>query len=205
MHTSMKKCAGYPASWLVLSLTLLGLANLEAISPSFASAADYPRKTIVLICPWAPGGGTDRVSRFWADALSRELGQPVIVVNKTGGGGAVGHTAGAYAKPDGYTLAMITFELCTMHRMGITDLTYQDFTCVMQVNGDAAAVLVRNDAPWQELGEFFDEARSKPGQLKMSGTATGGAWDLARAGLQLAADVPVNRSSGCRPKVPLPR
>jgi tripartite-type tricarboxylate transporter receptor subunit TctC len=156
------------------------------------SEIPYPRKTIALICPWSPGGGTDRVSRFWADALSRELGQPVIVVNKTGGSGAVGHTAGAYARPDGYTLAMITFELCTMHRMGITDLTYEDFRCVIQVNGDAAAILVRNDAPWENLSELLDQAAAEPGQLKMSGTATGGAWDLARAGLQLAADVPVD-------------
>jgi tripartite-type tricarboxylate transporter receptor subunit TctC len=178
------------------SLRALLIAWLAALATLGVAAGDraersYPRKTIVLICPWSPGGGTDRVARYWADALSRELGQPVIVVNKTGGSGAVGHTAGAYARPDGYTLAMITFELSTMHRMGITDLTYQDFTCVIQVNADAAAILVRNDAPWQHLGQFLEQAAGNPGHLKMSGTATGGAWDLARAGLQLAAGVPV--------------
>jgi tripartite-type tricarboxylate transporter receptor subunit TctC len=86
---------------------------------------------------------------------------------------------------------MITLELNTMHRMGICDLTHEDFTCVMQVNGDAAAVLVRSDAPWKTLEEFLAYARDNPGQVKMSGTATGGAWDLARIGLQLTADVPV--------------
>jgi tripartite-type tricarboxylate transporter receptor subunit TctC len=155
------------------------------------STAGYPSKTLTLVCPWAPGGGTDRVARFWADALSRELGQPVVVVNKTGGSGAVGHTAGAYARPDGYTLTIITFELSTMHRMGICDLTYEDYACVLQINGDAAAILVRQDAPWKTLRELLDDAKENPGKVKMSGTATGGAWDLARIGLQLAADVPV--------------
>jgi tripartite-type tricarboxylate transporter receptor subunit TctC len=131
------------------------------------------------------------VSRFWADALQRELGQPVVVVNKTGGSGAVGHGTGAMARPDGYTLTMITFELSTMHRMNICDLTYEDFTCVMQVNADPAAIIVREDAPWKTLPEFLEHARENPGQVKMSGTATGGAWDLARAGLQVAAGIPV--------------
>jgi tripartite-type tricarboxylate transporter receptor subunit TctC len=143
-----------------------------------------------LICPWAVGGGTDRVSRFWADALQKELGKPVTVVNRTGGSGAVGHSAGAHARPDGYTLTTITFELCTMHRMGIPAApTYDDYQCLLQINADPAAIIVRNDAPWQTLDELLTAIRDAPGKLKMSGTATGGAWDLARAGLLQAADI----------------
>jgi tripartite-type tricarboxylate transporter receptor subunit TctC len=126
-----------------------------------------------------------------ADQLQREFGQPVVVVNKTGGSGAVGHSAGALAKADGYTLTMVTFELSTMHWMGISALTWQNFQPVVQLNGDAAAILVRADAPWATLGELLEHARKNPGKIKMSGTATGGAWDLARAGLWLAAKVPV--------------
>ncbi|MFO7882178.1 MAG: tripartite tricarboxylate transporter substrate-binding protein [Kosmotogaceae bacterium] len=69
-----------------------------------AFALDYPRKTVSVVCPWGAGGGTDRLARFLADELSKELGEPFVVVNKTGGGGAVGHGAGAYANPDGYTI-----------------------------------------------------------------------------------------------------
>jgi tripartite-type tricarboxylate transporter receptor subunit TctC len=172
-----------------IALILLAVSTLCGCGQTVKKP--YPAKTLTLICPWAAGGGTDRVSRFWADALQRELGQPVVVVNKTGGSGAVGHLAGANAKPDGYTLTMITFELSTMHRMGICPLTFEDFACVMQVNADPAAIIVHHDAPWKTLKEFLDHARDNPGQVKMSGTATGGAWDLARAGLQVAADIPV--------------
>ena len=142
---------------------------------------------MTIICPWAAGGGTDRVSRFWADALQKKLDRPVVVVNRTGGSGAVGHTAGARAKADGNTVTMITFELSTMHRMGICELTYEDFSPLVQVNADAAAIIVRSDARWESLRELLDEVKKAPGTIKMSGTATGGAWDLARAGL-LQAD-----------------
>ncbi|MCB1122778.1 MAG: tripartite tricarboxylate transporter substrate binding protein, partial [Verrucomicrobiae bacterium] len=109
----------------------------------------------------------------------------------TGGSGAVGHSAGALAKPDGHTLTMITFELSTMHWMGITDLTWENYEPVLQLNADAAAIIVKADSPWKNISDFIADVRSKPGHYTMSGTATGGAWDLARAGFQLAADLPV--------------
>jgi tripartite-type tricarboxylate transporter receptor subunit TctC len=173
---------------------LLWTAIAALAQPSLAqqSASDYPSRMIVVICPWAPGGGTDRVARFLADQLQRELGKPVVVQNQTGGSGATGHTAGAQAKPDGYTLTLGTFELSTMRAMGVAGLTYRDFQPLLQVNADPAAIIVRQDAPWQSLTELFAEVRAKPGTLKMSGTAAGGAWDLARAGLLLAADLPTD-------------
>lgn len=174
--------------WLPLGTVLVGC---NSHSGTTGKSQGYPSKTVNIICPWAPGGGTDRVARFWADALQQEFGQPFVVVNRTGGSGAVGHSAGAYAAPDGYTITLITFELCTMHRMNISDLTYDDFACIMQMNADTAAIIVQNDAPWKTLGEFLDYVRQNPGKVKMSGTARGGAWDLARAGLFKAAGVPI--------------
>lgn len=163
-----------------LLLTLLAVGGCNA-------SAGYPNRTVVLVVPWAAGGGTDRVARKVADLLQRELGQPVVVQNQTGGSGASGHEAGAGAKPDGYTLTMGTFELSTMRLMGISKLTYRDFQPLVQVNGDPAAIIVRQDAPWRSLRELLDDARRRPDQIKMSGTAAGGAWDLARVGL-LQAD-----------------
>jgi tripartite-type tricarboxylate transporter receptor subunit TctC len=131
------------------------------------------------------------VARFWADALQKEIGKPVVVVNRTGGAGAIGHFAGANADPDGQTITMATFELSTMHRMRISRLTFEDYDCLVQVSADPAALFVQHDAPWKSLPAFLEAARSSPGKLKMSGTATGGAWDLARIGLQRAADLPI--------------
>jgi tripartite-type tricarboxylate transporter receptor subunit TctC len=114
----------------------------------------------------------------------------VVVQNQTGGSGASGHEAGSRARPDGYTLTMGTFELSTMRIMGISQLTYRDFQPLAQVNGDAAAILVRPAAPWKSLRELLNDARQRPDQIKMSGTAAGGAWDLARVGLLLADNQP---------------
>ena len=144
--------------------------------------SDYPRRTVTIICPWGVGGGTDRISRYFADALRRELGKPFVVVNKTGGSGVLGHSSGANAKADGYTITTITAELNTMHQMGLTKLTYKNYIPLLQMNADAAAIIVRQDAPWKTLGEFLGHIKQKPGQLKMSGTAAGGTWDLARVG-----------------------
>ncbi|MCA9119052.1 MAG: tripartite tricarboxylate transporter TctB family protein [Planctomycetaceae bacterium] len=181
--------------WVSWTTALLLLGMVDVARPDKlveAGEFEYPERTVTVVCPWSPGGGTDRVSRFWAGALEEKFGQPFVVVNRTGGAGAVGHFSSAYAKPDGHTIGMITFELCTMHRMRISRLTYEDYECLLQVNADPAAIIVRNDAPWQTLGELLAEIRARPGELRMSGTATGGAWDLARAGLLQAADLPIN-------------
>lgn len=180
--------------WSALCLAALLWAGCGPGSPT-AGPADltgYPRRAITLICPWAAGGGTDRLSRFMADQLQQRLGQPVVVVNRTGGSGAAGHLAGATAAPDGYTLTMATFELSTMHAMGISPLTHTNFTPLLQLNADAAALLVRSDADWKTLPELLDHLRKNPGRVSMSGTSTGGAWDLARAGFLLAAGLPVD-------------
>lgn len=114
------------------------LILLLAVVVISAFAVNYPRKPVTIICPWGAGGGTDRLARFLADELSKKLGQPFTVVNRTGGGGAVGHAAGAYAAPDGYTLTLVTLEIATMHWMGLTDLTFEAFDYIAQVNEDPA-------------------------------------------------------------------
>ncbi|MBA61967.1 MAG: hypothetical protein CMJ76_06320 [Planctomycetaceae bacterium] len=147
------------------------------------NAKHYPTKNLQIICPWGAGGGTDRISRFFAEQLKQQLGKNCVVVNRTGGSGAVGHKAGANANADGHTIAMITAELSTMHQLDITDITYQDYRPLLQINGDPAAILIGKNSPYRTLVDFLDAVRESPGKLKMSGTAAGGTWDLARAGL----------------------
>ena len=159
--------------------------NSDAASSQQRS--DYPRRSVQIICPWGVGGGTDRISRYFADALRKELGKPFVVVNKTGGSGVLGHSSGANAKADGYTITTITAELNTMHQMGLTKLTYKNYIPLLQMNADAAAIIVRQDAPWKTLADFLDHIKKQPGQVKMSGTAAGGTWDLARVGMLQAA------------------
>ena len=152
-------------------------------------AAPYPSRPITLVCPWAAGGGTDRVSRQMAMLLEQQLGQPVSVINATGGKGVTGHSRGLRARPDGHTLTMMTFELNTMHWAGLTELTYEDCVPLVSVNEDYAALMVRNDAKWQSVDALKADVAAAPGTLTASGTALGGAWHLALAGWLVAADL----------------
>lgn len=142
----------------------------------------FPNRPITFICPWGAGGGTDRISRQLAFKLEQELGVPVNVVNATGGGGVTGHSRGARARADGYTITMVTVELNMLHWRGLTSISYKDFQPVMMVNEDAAALFVRTDSQWSTLGQLEQSIRSNPGKLKASGTAFGGIWHVALAG-----------------------
>ncbi len=143
---------------------------------------EYPNRPVLLICPWAAGGGTDRVARQLAVGLERELGVPVNVVNATGASGVTGHTRGALARPDGYTITMMTVELNMLHWRGLTPITHANFRPGALVNLDPAALFVRADAPWQTLKELNEHVRRNPGTLRASGTALGGIWHVALAG-----------------------
>jgi tripartite-type tricarboxylate transporter receptor subunit TctC len=171
---------------------LLGSFALAAMTMSALTApasAAFPDRPISLIVPWAAGGGTDSVARMVASRLEQELGQPVAVVNRTCGGGVVGHTAIAQAKPDGYTIGLITIEINMMHWVGLTDLTYKGFTPFALINTDPAAIHVRSDSPYKTLKDLTDAIKANPGKLKASGTSQGGGWHLALAGLLRSLDV----------------
>ncbi len=180
--------------WIGTGLTVFfAVLALASTWPADAAAqAKFPNRPVQLICPWAAGGGTDRVARMVAVLLEKELGQPVTVVNRTGGGGAVGHTAGAMAGPDGHTITIVTVELAMMHWLGLTPVTYKEFTPVTLVNIDAAGVQVAANSEWKTLKQLLDYVKANPGKAKASGTAKGGIWDLARAGMLKTAGIPID-------------
>ncbi len=182
------------AGWIRSSLVaFVCFALVAGLLPSEAAAqAKYPSRPIQLICPWAAGGGTDRIARMVAVLLERELGQPVTVVNRTGGSGAVGHTAGATAAPDGHTITIVTVELTMMHWMALTPVTYREFTPVALLNIDPAGVQVAATSEWKTLKQLLDWVKANPGKAKASGTGKGGSWDIARAGMLKAVGIPID-------------
>ncbi len=161
-----------------LTAITLGLGLLTA-----ALAQNYPTRPITMVVPWGAGGGTDATARIVAALLEKELGQPVNVVNRTGGNGVVGHSAIATAPADGYTLGMITVEISMMHWAGLTQLSPKDFTPVALFNIDPAAVTVRADSPYKNLDDLTKAIKANPGKFKASGTGQGGIWHLALAGM----------------------
>jgi putative tricarboxylic transport membrane protein len=169
----------------VLAALLLVAGLVLASLP--ASAADYPRRPVTMIVPWGAGGGTDAVGRILGALLEKELGQPFNVVNRTGGSGAVGHSAIANSRADGYTIGVVTVELTMMHWQGLTPITYQDVTPIALVNDDPAGVMVAKDSRFNSVKEILAYVKAHPGELKASGTGQGGIWHLALAGM-LKAD-----------------
>lgn len=148
-----------------------------------AAAQNYPSRPVTLIVPWGAGGGTDATARILASLMEKELGQPVNVVNRTGGSGVVGHAAIAAAPPDGYTIGLATVEIGMMHWQGLTELKGDSYTPIGLVNADPAGVQVRADAPYKNVQELLAAVKANPGKFKASGTGQGGIWHLALAGL----------------------
>jgi tripartite-type tricarboxylate transporter receptor subunit TctC len=170
-------------------ITLSALILPLSLSALHAHAA-YPERPIQMIVPWAAGGGTDSIARTIAVALEQELGQPVNVVNRAGGGSVVGHTVLANAAPDGYTIGMMTGEISMMHWQGLTALDYADFTPIAQVNYDYAGVQVSAESPYASLGELIEAIRSQPeGTFKASGVGQGGIWHVAFGGMLVDQEI----------------
>src|SRR6186713_608912 len=129
---------------------------LAALVVSGVAAAAYPERPVTLIVPWGAGGGTDATARIIGTLLEKDLGQPVTVVNRTGGSGVVGHSAIATAAPDGYTIGLITVEIGMMHWQGLTDLSGASYTPIGLVNLDPAGLQVRVDSPYKSVKDLTD-------------------------------------------------
>ncbi|WP_341912389.1 tripartite tricarboxylate transporter substrate binding protein [Ferrovibrio terrae] len=160
-----------------------GLVAGAAMLVAAGAQAAYPDRPITMIVPWGAGGGTDATARIIASLMEKELGQPVNVVNRTGGSGVVGHSAIAQAAPDGYTIGMITVEIAMMHWQGLTELTPSSYTPIGLVNADPAGIHVPADSPYKTVNELLAAIKASPGKFKASGTGQGGIWHLAIAGL----------------------
>ncbi|MCL1999829.1 MAG: tripartite tricarboxylate transporter substrate binding protein [Planctomycetes bacterium] len=154
------------------------MAFFLAAAPIWAGT--YPVRAVSIICPYNPGGGTDRVGRYFADALQKATGIPFNVVNRTGGNGVVGHNALATARPDGYTLGMVSMDIATLKHMGLTELTPDDFELITQGMLMVPGFIVRKDSKFQTFQQLIDEIRARPGELQLVGTTVSGPYDLMR-------------------------
>ncbi|HSH89691.1 MAG TPA: tripartite tricarboxylate transporter substrate binding protein [Ramlibacter sp.] len=165
------------------SLIAAALSAVALAAASFPAAAqNYPSRPITLIVPWGAGGGTDATARIIGTLMEKDLGQPVTVVNRTGGSGVVGHAAIASSPPDGYTIGLATVEIAMMHWQGLTELNPTSYTPLGLVNADPAGIQVRADSPYKTVGDLLAAIKANPGKFKASGTGQGGIWHLAIAG-----------------------
>lgn len=155
---------------IVISVMLATSATVGG-SIGAAEAAAYPSKPITLVVPFPPGGGADTVGRPLASVAQQHLGQPMVVLNKPGGSGAVGAQYVATSKPDGYTVLHALNPLTELPQvdqmLGRTPaFKKEQFIPIGQVTVTPFAVMVTTDSRWKTFQEFVAEARQKPDEFQ---------------------------------------
>lgn len=173
----------------------IGVAVLAAavlVGPAQAQGK-FPSKTISLIVPWSPGGGSDRSMRLLADAATKYFGQSVIVVNKPGAGGANGTRAIASAKPDGYTIGMVGAGVVARQYNNPNANPLSDLVPLAFFGADPAALSARADTGFKTVADFVKAAKAKPGSIKNGNDQPGGSSYVAIAIMEEALGVKTTR------------
>ncbi|WP_409175366.1 tripartite tricarboxylate transporter substrate binding protein [Brevibacillus fortis] len=163
--------------WAAVIMSLLLAAAVSACGNQGTAESAYPSKQVEYIVPYSAGGGVDLVARAAADYLSKEWGQPIVVVNKAGGGGAVGaEYALKQAKNDGYTALAVNVSNTTMLAAGMKTppITNEDQVYTARIGKGTLAFAVKADAPWKDFAEFSAWVRANPEQLTWTSVGPAG-------------------------------
>jgi len=167
----------------VLSFAIAGLAH----------AADvWPTKPVRIVVPYPPGGTTDMIARLAGTELSQRLGQPFVVENRAGAGGAIGAAAVAQAAPDGYTLLMgtaATHGITPALRDNLPYDAVKGFAPVTVVASTPNIILVHPDVAANSLGELLALARKQPGAINFGSTSAGGSPHMSAELLKMMTGV----------------
>jgi len=162
---------------LVMPLLLCPLMTPPVLS------AGFPERDITLVVPWAAGGGTDTLARTLVKNGKKYFGVNFNVVNRVGGTGVVGMDSVAKARPDGYTIGLITFNLSTYRLLGQSELSYRDFDLIALLNRSIAGLSVKADSKFQTLKDLVEYAKANPGVVTVGHSGPAGAWHLAAVGI----------------------
>jgi tripartite-type tricarboxylate transporter receptor subunit TctC len=170
--------------------TLLTI-SLAAAAATPARAQAWPERTITMVVPAPPAGGTDLVARLYSDLLSQELGQQVIVDNKGGGNGNVGTAVVARAKPDGYTVLMQYSAYHSANPAMIRNLNWSpdDFTGVAMGAVAPHVIVIAKRVPVDNLRDFIAYAKARPGKLNYASVGAGSVPHLGGVLLNKAAGI----------------
>lgn len=164
----------------VLLLALAAWALISAL-PVGDAFAFYPEKTIRIVVPFAPGGGTDVIARTLAQELAKDLGATVIIENRPGAGTIIGTQAVAASEPDGYTLLMATFANAVNPSLN-SRLPYdphKDFAAVALIARSFNIVVVNPASPIKSIGDLIVTAKADPNKLSYGTFGTGTSAHLA--------------------------
>ena len=153
------------------------IAALLSSSVAAMAADDYPNKPVKLILPAAAGGPTDVPARLASQILSAKLGQPVVIENRPGAGGALGARVVATATPDGYTLLMANTSVLAVIPAVSASAGYdpvKNFVPIVRMTESFQILVVNADSPWKTLRQFVDDSKASPGKINYAHTGAGG-------------------------------
>jgi len=160
------------------SIWCMFLTIMLAITSSVS--AEYPDKPINCIVSFEAGGTTDIAARSMCDLASKILGQPMVVMNKTGGTGSVGLASVKKEKPDGYNIVIVAGGIfISQHMRQLPFDILKDFTPIIQFAEYPTPVLVRDDSPWKTFKELVEYAKTNPGTIKYGTSGSGSIFHLA--------------------------
>ena len=171
-----------------------GLALLMAAAAFQASAQDFPNRTITMVMPYAAGGPGDTITRVFAGAMQKHLGQQIVVDNTAGASGSIGTAKVARAKPDGYTLLMIHVSHATNQAM-YKSLPYHpvdDFEPVGRATSGPMVIVARNDFPAKNLNEFVAYVKANAAKVSLAHAGVGSASHLCGLMMMNALTVKFN-------------
>jgi tripartite-type tricarboxylate transporter receptor subunit TctC len=163
----------------LIAVVIFSMLQIQA-APAWAQG--YPRKPLRLIVPFAPGGGNDTVARAIAQNLGASLGQPVIVENRAGAGGAVGAELAARSPPDGYTLFLGGVGSHAVNPNLHAKLPYdpvKDFSPISLIASAPSVLVVHPSVPAGSIAEFTALAKAHPGKLNYASNGNGSSAQLA--------------------------
>jgi len=161
---------------------ILVAVALCAGAPAFAQ--QFPQgKPVEMTVMFGAGSAADVTARYLADGMARALNVPVPVVNRTGGGGAIGYNHVSQQKPDGHSIIWNSNSISTNYHSGILQFDYRAFDPVARVSVETPVLAVRADAPWKTLKEFVDYAKSNPGKVRIGNSGAGSHTHFAASAL----------------------
>ena len=176
------------------TVAAIGLAALAMISAApGAQAQAFPSEPVTLIVAWPAGGGSDISMRLLADALSKQIKVPVVVLNKPGAGGAIGHREIASAKPDGYTIGMFSSGGIALPYLNAQANTFDELQPIAFFGEDPNALEVSNASGIASLKEYVERARANPGKIKNGNDQPGGSSYIAAALYEKKLGIKVTR------------
>jgi tripartite-type tricarboxylate transporter receptor subunit TctC len=169
--------------------TFCVLANFLAVVT--AHAETWPSRLIKATIPFGAGSAADVVPRLVFDRLAAELGQPIVIENRAGAGGALGSAVVAKADPDGYSILAQSSALTiapAIFPSATFDAT-RDLASVLMIGSSANVMIVPNSRPWKTIQDFIADARAKPGSISFGSVGIGSAVHISTEKFRLAAGI----------------